>query len=258
MTGSTIIRRAALVAAGFLVLLAARFPASWASKALPPASFLLADTEGTLWSGKGVLWIKDDTARTGRPLAPVSWHFEPSGLLHLELRWRLQSGDTSIATLYLGANKLGVRQLQTNLPASLAATLSSGPVARFGWRGDIAISAPNWECNWQGQQCTGSATLLWQGAATDLLPIREFGDYQLAANAQGGNIGMQWHTLRGEIQTRGQAQLSGNDVQLNGTISGNPEWLGKLPNIAQGWVQAGQKPGEYVIAVNATGSPTNR
>lgn len=247
--GNAPLRRFALLATSFGVLLAAQLPASWVNRASPSANVFLAEAQGTLWSGKGVVWITADVAQTGRPLMPLAWQFEPGGLLNLELRWRLQSGDAHIATLYLGSHTLGVRQLQTKLPASVVATLSSGPVARFGWRGDLALTAPHWECNWQGQQCTGFATVLWQGAASDLLPIRALGDYQLTASAQRENTTLQWHTLRGEIQTRGEARLSGGRLQINGSIAGNPEWLAKLPNIAQGWVQPGQKPGEYLLAL---------
>lgn len=247
------IRRGALAFAAFVTLLTGQLPAAWLAQGIVAASrgnLLLTESQGTVWSGAGVLWSKDASARTGRPLSKLNWHFEPVGLFALELRWRLHSGDSSIGTVYLSGNKFGVRNLQAQIPATVAAGLNSGAIAKFGWRGDLAITVPNWECRRQNQQCSGNATLLWQGAASDLLPIRELGDYLVTAKADGNNVDVQWNTLRGEIQTRGQAQFSGRTVQLNGTIAGNPEWLGKLPNIAQGWVQAGQKPGEYAIAVN--------
>lgn len=244
------IGRGLLAVLALVLFLVVQAPASWVAerlRALGGDRLRLVNVAGSLWSGRGDLWFHDVDSRGGIPWKTIRWDFEASGLAQGELRWRLRSGQESGSVLFLAGGRQGVRDLAWLLPAGPVMAWLPGVVGRLGWSGELLLSVADWNCDLAGAACRGAGNLLWQEAASALLPLPAPGDYRIQAQADGQQIDFSWSTLRGTIQTRGQVRLEGAEVRGEGWISGPPDQLAGLPTIADGWVRATATPGHYEL-----------
>ncbi|NTV09830.1 MAG: hypothetical protein HGA47_03550, partial [Zoogloea sp.] len=92
----------------------------------------------------------------------------------------------------------------------------------------------------------------WVSAASDLLPGTSFGDYSLQIRGRGEQMDVSVSTLRpGRVTLSGSGRLvKGRRPVFNGTISGDPALLQRLPNIAGQLVRPTGDPGRLLISVN--------
>lgn len=252
------IGRGALAVLALVLFLVAQAPASWVAeriRTLGGDRLRLINVAGSVWSGRGDLWFHDPDSRGGTPWKTIRWDFEAGGLARGELRWRLRSGEESGCVLFLTGGRQGVRDLAWLLPAGPVLAWLPGLAGRLGWSGELLLTVVDWNCDLAGTACRGNGHLLWQGAASALLPLPAAGDYGIQARADGQQIELSWSTLSGKLQTRGQVRLDGAEVRGEGWISGPPEQLAGLPTIADRWVQATATPGHYRLrfADRATG-----
>lgn len=169
---------------------------------------VLVATEGTFWSGRGSLFI-------GRPPSvawesvPVSWSISP---------WRLLTGK---AVLTVAVNdKLIQAELRPAgwsvttdaiaLPLRILRPFLPGPVASYGWSGDVHLAANRFGAKWAG--------MAWDGVATvrlEQLAIREL---------SGGSLGSFVIKLSGS-DGGGKFTADGNEGRLALAVSGG--WEGE-------------------------------
>jgi hypothetical protein len=207
----------------------------------------LQQAEGSLWHGRGVLASRDASGRSLSPWLPLAWDFDAGALGHLAVAWTLSSSGSPVGTVEAGIQGLTVSKLALHAPANTALSPIPHPVARAGWQGDLTIESPRWQCPADGK-CSGEARLLWRGARSALFPGRQFGDYDIRVTAQAGHLRYTVQTLAGEVIVNGQGEAPyGQMPRFDGTISGDPDFLGRLPAIAGGAATPTGRPGQFAI-----------
>lgn len=233
-----------------LALLLARPPASLFDAALAHFTgdgLRLLQAEGGLWNGHGVLASRSPDGRSVAPWLPLAWRFDSAALTRGALRWVFTGSGKPLATLEAGAGGLSVDGLGLFTPADAALASIPHPVARAGWQGDLSIEAPHWQCPPDGL-CTGEARILWRGASSALFPGRRFGDYEAKLSATRGQIHFAIRTLDGEVRLDGQGDAEPRRMpRFDGSISGDPDFLARLPAIAGGAAKATAQPGRFEI-----------
>lgn len=216
---------------------------------LTDGALRLAGCEGSIWSGGGTLTVIDPIKQQAQPWVGLNWDWRPWRLLQGEMAWRLRANGAPAGEIAVGLGGWRADELALNAPARFAMERIPHAFGRFGWHGEMALSTQRWRCDWHGR-CDGDAQLRWIGVAADIFLGRPIGDYQIALQAQKGNIDLLWTTLGGETHVDAHGALRTDaHWNLSGTVRGNPEFLSRLPAIANKWVRATGATGEYAFDV---------
>lgn len=197
----------------------------------------LAEAKGSVWSGQAIVVSAAQRAGQLIPQIPAEWVFDVSRLLDQLLAWRISSGGTDIAVIGIGFKGLVVSHLHVRGPVSLLIGSLSHNLARAGWRGDFDLQSRAFRCTWKGH-CGGRLDLLWNGAASDLLPNKTLGNYKITADgAPGDELRFQVRTTDGNVRVQGEGGWRADgSMSFRGTVKGEPELLQRLPSIAGPWV----------------------
>ena len=233
-----------------LAFIVAKAPASLLDSLLAhftEGGLRLQQAEGSLWRGHGVLASRDASGRSLKPWLPLSWDFDSAALARGAAAWSLASSGVPIGRIEAGLRGLDVSDFGLHAPADAALSPIPNPVARAGWQGDLTIEAPAWHCPPDGR-CSGQARLLWRGARSALFPGRQFGDYEIRLDARDGLIHYTLQTLAGDVVANGSGEAApGRMPRFDGTLSGEPEFLNRLPAIAGGAARPTSQPGHFEI-----------
>ncbi len=210
----------------------------------------LIDAQGSLWHGEARLAVRDPEDGARIPLTPIRWRWQPLDLLRARVSWSMSVAG--LPAFALSASPMGVAANSVAIQLPVRAVLDQIPntLARAGWRGDFSLNIERWQCNWR-RLCNGHAELFWRGAASDLFPGRQFGNYHLAVEGQGADIQLRLDTLNGEVLLNGSGRISPQEVQLQGTVEGDPAFVGRLPAVAGRWVQRSATPGKMLLNFNS-------
>lgn len=216
----------------------------------------LAQAAGTLWSGRGVVMGLVSAPDAWRPWLPAEWTLDalsvPSGMPS----WEISSGGLPVARLGVRLGGIVVSRLRLRGPARFFLERIPHNIGHAGWKGDIAIESPSFQCSWH-VHCEGRLELHWTDAASELLPGQELGNYQLTIDgAPGGGLLFQLRTLDGHVRIDGGGRWTvGGVLAFNGTIKGSPELLQRLPSIAGPWVRPTKDSGTWIIAIEQGTQP---
>lgn len=243
-------RKGLFAAAVALVLIVVRAPAGLVDGLLAHFSdggLRLQQAEGSLWHGRGMLASRDASGRSLSPWLPLSWDFDTAALGRAALGWQFNSNGSPLGSVHLSPSGVALNAFKLHAPAGAALASIPHPAAQAGWQGDLTLEAPDWRCPPDGR-CDGEARLLWRGVGSALFPDRKFGDYELKIHAAAGHLRFQIATLNGPIQLSGSGEAPfGQTPRFDGTISGEPAFLARLPAIAGGAAQPTGQPGRFAL-----------
>ena len=231
--------------AGALVAAIVYAPASWLAGALFQLSnerLLLADAQGSVWTGQAVLVLaggpgsRDASALPGR----LSWKLRPSwrglklrarqdcclnGELKLELRPALSG-----FTLVLPARPDGLGRW----PARWLDGLGT-PFNTMQLGGTLQLATPGLTLQVvQGRaRLSGSVDLTLQGISSRLSPLDQLGSYRLSVRGDEGGGGAQLNlqTLDGALRLAGDGQWTGARLRFRGQAEAAPGQEGALANL---------------------------
>ncbi len=210
----------------------------------------LAEARGTVWSGQAVVARSLPGAERWRPQMPVEWRFDAARLLDKSLAWRISSGGVPVAVVGVGTDGFFASDLHLRGPASMFVDHLPHSLAHAGWRGEVDLQATSFGCTWVGH-CAGRASLLWNGASTDLLPGWRLGDYRLTTEGvPGKSLRFRIRTVEGLLRIEGEGDWGADGaLSFQGTVKGEPSILQRLPSIAGPWVRPTDDPGTWAISI---------
>ncbi len=161
-----------------------------------------ADPEGSLWKGKGRLFLVTANG-TIHPLGPISWSFSSAGLTALEASWRIEGKRIGADSAWIGPRRFGFREFQLSLPASVALAPAGHHGLAPGLHGDLAITVGKLGCPWPRQAgvCDLQAMAHWKRASHDALAANTLADYQFALDAKAGTLQVSWSTIAGRPES---------------------------------------------------------
>lgn len=240
----------------FVASVCLRAPASvWDSflRSATQGQFSLLETEGSVWRGAAQLGLLDPAAGVMRPVMPLAWQWHPGALFRGNVAWDFSLAGSTPFTLEAKAAGFQVKTLVLRLPARFAMERIPNAIGRAGWHGDLLINAPGWRCTWR-MVCDGNLSARWQGAASDLFPNRHLGDYRADFVAEAGKIDMNLATETGDVRVNAHGALQVNGAfQASGTITGDPAFVNRIPNVASGVVKRTGQSGVLSFDVNLPG-----
>lgn len=219
-------------------------------------SFALLAAEGSIWHGQAQLALLEPASGRQRPVMPVSWRWRPGALVRGAISWDFSLAASPPFSLDASLGGLTARAVRLDLPAQFALERIPNAIGRVGWHGDMRLTSPQWRCTWRGR-CAGNASLDWLGAAADIFPGRHLGDYKFNANAHDDIIDLNWTTADGDVRIAAHGELVPNrSFSIVGTLSGDPAFTSRLPNIGGHWVHPTDTPGMFTFdfssAINQT------
>jgi hypothetical protein len=197
-----------------LVLLVAIVVLVAAGAALAPAAILgvaverlsgsaatLAETEGTVWRGRGTLSVR--TALR----VPLAWRIDPLPLVHGEARIAILSpaaGDAPHADVSARAGAVVVRALDLALPAEALGAVA--PRAGVRLQGELRVTSPSLQ--WTPTAFGGGARVEWRDARFAIA-----NDVAIRLGAVSANLAAAGDRLTGPVTNEG------GDFDLRGTAS---------------------------------------
>ncbi len=219
------LRSGSLVFAGvFCVSLVVMAPASLLSAQLETFSgsrLLLAGTQGTLWSGSGVLLFASDTQYVS--LGEYAWRLQPAELLSGGVVFNVKHGadGSPMKVRYEPLRQVAqLSQWHTTLPAQVLAVLA--PQLRpYQLNGEIELTAESVSFSKSG--IAGKATVDWRQAGSGLTDVYPLGDYRILMEGGGRGLSVQLATLSGKLRLSGSGQMEpGRGLNFNGTAQAAP------------------------------------
>lgn len=232
----------------------------WPASALSPwvervsgGHWRLASTEGSIWSGSGML-----LARSGDN---VSWHIAQNIRWHV--RWNdLWRGRIGVATtieqgsslIAVTADGFSLEQLDASLPAPVLLELLPGALGRYGWGGNIRLRSNTFRCAWNSHSCVGEIDLLWSDAEVAEIPGNKLGDYRFRLVGESQALRIDLTTLSGRLQFNGSGEISARDLRFKGEAAAtgpNAATLGAMLNTLG---RRTRTPGKYLIDYHEAGA----
>ena len=187
----------------YAAALVASAPATWFDAGLQRVGdgrLRLVEADGTLWSGKGRIEIREVGGRKGWT-RQVAWQLRPAGLLRGRLAYNLslEPGRSPVA-LTVAWQRVELEDLDIVLPAA-AVGVGVPQLAPLALLGDLHLKAAALSVERGGM--LGSATMQWHEAGSSLSPLVPLGDYELRVMAEGLTSRASLHTLKGPLQLDG-------------------------------------------------------
>ena len=203
--------------AAYALGLIATAPATLIDARLQQASdggLRLAAASGTLWSGTGLIEIRDANRRAGIAKS-IAWRIRPAYLLQGKLLYEITL-DHAIQhfPLTISLSRIEVADADINLPAA-ALSLGVPKLAPLELTGDMLLHIAR--LAFGRGSVHGNATLQWRGAGSAFTRISPLGDYELRLESEGATVRASLRTLQGPLQLDGQGSW---------TRGANPAFLG--------------------------------
>ncbi len=174
----------------------------------------LAEARGTIWSGAGLLEIRDSNRRGGVAKS-IAWRVLPSYLLLGRLRCEVALDQTTQRfPVTVSLQRIEISDADMTLPAA-SLGLGEPKLAPLGLTGDVLLHIARLSVGRNTIQ--GNATLQWKAAGSTYAPVSPLGDYELRFDADGAAVRATLRTLQGPLQLEGQGSW---------TRGGNPAFLG--------------------------------
>lgn len=186
----------------------------------------LVEAQGTLWSGSGVIEIRDLSGHAGVSKS-LAWRLRMDAMLHArltyEVKFDLASPPFPVTIFW---SRIELKNADISLPAT-ALGIGIPKLAALGLTGDINLHIGSLAL---GRFTTlGSATLQWLAAGSALSPISPLGDYELRLNGNGVAVQATLHTLQGPLQLDGQGSwISGRNPVFLAMAYTSPELQQRL------------------------------
>lgn len=228
------------IAAGAALALLLSAPAAWVSASVARLSgdrLLLAEPEGSLWTGSAVVVAAGGPGSQAARALPgrLTWRLRPQGLgLRLALTHDCCLADGTQLLLQPGWGQFSVtveRPAQAPAPDGLA-SVGQWPAAwlvGFGtpWNtlqpgGALRLATRDLQLLWaQGRfQMAGEARLDLQDFSSRLVTLPRLGSYRLAATGQrDGPPRLQLTTLDGALRLQAEGTLGAGGLRLRGEAS---------------------------------------
>jgi len=191
-------------AAVYVAGLIAMAPATLLDARLAAASggrLRLTDARGTVWSGQGVLELRDGAGRAGFA-APLAWRLGARSLLEARLVYGVRTGNpASRFKVALAPRRVEVEDADLRFPAQ-ALGLAVPQLAVLELRGELRLHAARLSAG--SRYLAGDATLVWRDAASALASIAPLGDYELRLEGTGDTVSATLRTLDGPLHLEGR------------------------------------------------------
>lgn len=215
----------------FLAVIAVLAPATLVTGLLERATagrLSLAQAEGTLWRGAGVLLLRHDNRFL--PLGRYAWRISPAVDLS-QIAVSVDTGSDKPAQLLISPwrNEVEVSWAQVSLPAQLLSVFSP-QLLPYRLSGELNLSTEHFHITPDSN--SGTITLDWKQATSGLTEIAPLGDYRILLQGAAAELKVSLTTLTGKLHLAGNGQMQvGHALTFNGTAQAAPDQKENLSNL---------------------------
>ncbi|MEQ1532325.1 MAG: type II secretion system protein GspN [Sideroxydans sp.] len=206
----------------------------------------LAQTQGTLWRGAGVLLLRNDNQFL--PLGRYTWRILPALDLS-SLNVSVTSGnDAQLTQLHIfpWRNEIEIAPANAVLPAQLLAVFAPQLTA-YRLSGALILATPHFTI--APNKFIGGVTLDWQQATSGLTDIAPLGDYRITLNGEGEQIKVALTTQSGKLILTGAGKIQpGRALEFGGTAKAAPNQQEALSELLH-HIGPELTPGEFTFAL---------
>ncbi|TNC96044.1 MAG: proteinral secretion pathway protein N [Gallionellaceae bacterium] len=206
----------------FLAVICVLAPASLVTGFLERATadrLTMAQTEGTLWRGAGVLLLQHDNKFL--PLGHYAWHVTPAANLS-QIAVSVDTGSDKSTQLLISPwrNEVEVLQGNVSLPAQLLSVFAP-QLLPYRLSGELVLTTEHFQIT--SNSNSGTVTVDWRQATSGLTDIAPLGDYRILLQGAGADLKVSLTTLTGKLQLAGNGQMQvGHALTFNGTAQAAP------------------------------------
>jgi len=173
----------------------------------------LVEARGTLWSGSGLIEIRDSGGRTGVAKG-FAWRILPQSLLRGQLICEVKLEQAvKPFPVTMSLSRIELSNADINLPAA-ALGLGVPKLAPLGLTGEILLHIASLSID--SKQTQSNVTLQWRGAGSVFTPISPLGDYEMKLDIEGAMVHVLLRTIQGPLQLDGKGSWA---------IGNNPDFL---------------------------------
>jgi general secretion pathway protein N len=215
--------------AAYALGLIATAPATLIDARLDQASagaLRLAEARGTLWSGTGLIEVRDASRRSGIAKS-VTWRVRPAYLLLGKLAYEVELDRSArFFPVTISPTQIVIADADINLPAA-ALGLGIPKLGALGLTGDMLLHIAR--LAFARGTVQGNAVLQWHGAGSAFAPVSPLGNYELRLEGSGSAVQATLRTLQGPLQLDGQgAWSSGRNPAFQGSARVPPQHMQQL------------------------------
>lgn len=188
----------------------------------------MAQTEGTLWRGAGVLLLQHDNQFL--PLGRYAWRISATANLS-QIAVAVDTGSDKPTQLLISPwrNEVEVSHGQVSLPAQLLSVFAP-QLLPYRLSGELALATERFHITPNSN--SGTITLDWKYATSGLTDIAPLGDYRILLQGAGADLKVSLTTLTGKLQLAGNGQMQvGHALTFNGTAQAAPDQKENLSNL---------------------------
>lgn len=212
---ATIVLFFCVFGAGIFVLAPASLLNLWLERA-SAGTFLLANADGTVWSGSGDLLLKSDTHFVS--FGAYAWKIQPARMLSGALQFDVWQGDTGNP---MGVRfspfkrELGLIGLRAVLPAQIL-EIFSPKLRAYRLSGEIELESSGLLLSERGVE--GRAEVNWTQAGSALSDVYPLGNYRIQLEGAWPVLNLELSTQSGKLLLSGRGRLEqGKGLAFNGT-----------------------------------------
>lgn len=188
----------------YALALLATAPATFVDAALQRASegrLRLAEAQGTLWSGAGLLEIRDARGQSGIA-REIAWRVVPQSLLRARIVCDVKLERASRRfPVTLSMSGLELANAELDVPAA-ALGLAMPRLAPLGLTGEVLIHVASLAIT--RDAVVGEAIMRWRAAGSTLTPVSPLGNYELRIDGEGRTARAVLRTVAGPLQLDGK------------------------------------------------------
>jgi len=232
----------------FIVWLA---PASLVGTVLQQASnqtWNLADAEGTLWNGHGVITGKRDKELRQVSLPPLAWKL--TGLQNGGLFFQITTTGQTIGQVQIGWSGWQTNLHGLNMEAKEITPLLPGILNKGDFQGVLNVRQISAQSTWQSAGIS-NVEVEWLNAATSLIPQGQLGSFVLKGHTENAGVSFSITSQDGPLMISGQGSHTPQQgFQFAGELTDNAGLVGQFPGFLSDYLQPAGAPTHYALHIS--------
>jgi len=213
----------------YVAALAVQAPATLVDAGLKQATngrLRLAQPQGTIWAGAGLIEIRDVSGRNAIS-KELTWRVSPESLWRARLVCEVELDRAARRfPLTISFSGIELANVDINLPAA-ALAFAEPRLQPLRLAGDVLLHATNVLFGRDGMH--GAVTMQWLGAVSAFSPVSPIGSYELRFDGRGNSIQATLSTLQGPLQLDGSGTwIRGSNPAFQATARVPPNYQEQL------------------------------
>jgi general secretion pathway protein N len=208
----------------------------------------LAEAQGTLWNGQGVVVGKQAKDPRQAAFPRLSWKL--AGLQDGGLFFQIQAGGQSVGNLKISWNGWQANLRGLSMEARDVSPLLPGILNKGDWQGLLSFRQLSVQGDWHSTRMS-QLDVEWLNAATGLMPKGQLGSFVLKGHSENAGMSFSITSQDGPLVISGQGSHSVQQgLQFAGELTDNAGVASQFPGFLSAYLQPTGAPNRYTLQVS--------